>query len=139
MNKKMRLQWLVPAVCCCFAIACHFPRCTAPTNPGARVVRISDLKPTDSRLMPDYFGDKKILRGGVVVFKPGQTAHPEPRHVHETDEVFILIQGKGILPIEGVEYPVKTGDVAIVKAGEDHHLRSSVEDPLVAAWYLMAE
>ena len=29
------------------------------------------------------------------------------------------------------------GDVVIVEAGEDHHTRSSEDDPLVTAWYLM--
>jgi mannose-6-phosphate isomerase-like protein (cupin superfamily) len=54
------------------------------------------------------------------------------------EEVFIFIQGTGVIPIDGVDYPVKTGDVVIVEAGEDHHTRSSTEDPLVAAWYLMS-
>jgi len=49
--------------------------------------------------------------------------------------VFIAV----VLPIDGVDYPVQAGDVVIVYAGEDHHTRSSVEDPLVAAWYLMAK
>jgi mannose-6-phosphate isomerase-like protein (cupin superfamily) len=99
---------------------------------------ISELKYTDSLLMPDYLDDKKISHGGVYVFKPGETAHPEARHVHDTDEVFIFIQGKGVIPIDGVDYSVQTGDVVIVEAGEDHHTRGSVDDPLVAAWYVMA-
>ena len=99
---------------------------------------INDLKFTGSFLMPDYLGEKKISHGGVYVFKPGETAHPEARHVHDTDEVFIFVQGKGVLPIDGVDYPVQTGDVVIVEAGEDHHTRSSVDDPLVSAWYVMA-
>ena len=98
---------------------------------------LSDLKYTDSRLLPEALDDKTIDHGGVYVFKPGEIAHPEPRHVHDTEEVFIFIQGKGVIPIDGVDYPVQTGDVVIVEAGEDHHTRSSVEDPLVAAWYLM--
>lgn len=101
-------------------------------------LRIEDLRPTDSRLMPEWLGDKTISHGGVYVFKPGEIAHPEPRHVHEdADEVFIFIQGQGVVPVDGVEYPVRTGDVVIVEAGEDHHTRSSEDDPLVAAWYLM--
>lgn len=99
---------------------------------------VSDIKYTGSRLLPDYLGDKKISHGGVYVFKPGETAHPEARHVHDTDEVFIFIQGRGVIPIDGVDYPVQTGDIVIVEAGEDHHTRSSVDDPLVAAWYVMA-
>lgn len=101
-------------------------------------LRIEDLNPTDSRLFPELLGDKAISHGGIYVFKPGETAHPEPRHVHEdADEVFIFVQGQGVLPIDGIDYPVCTGDVILVEAGEDHHARSSVDDPLVAAWYLM--
>ena len=102
-------------------------------------MRITDLTPSASRLMPAELGNAAISHGGVYVFKPGETAHPEPVHVHTTAEVFIFVQGKGILPIDGVDYPVQAGDVVIVEAGEDHHTRSSIEDPLVAAWYVMAE
>jgi len=98
---------------------------------------ISDLHFTDSRLIPDCLGEKKIAGGGLYVFKPGETAHPEPKHVHDVAEVFIFIEGQGTVPIDGKDYPVKTGDVVIVEPGEDHHTRSSHDDPLVAVWYLM--
>ena len=98
---------------------------------------ITELKHNDSRLIPDLLGSKKIAGGGIYVFKPGETAHPEARHVHDVDEVFIFVQGKGVIPIDGKDHPVKTGDVIIVEAGEDHHTRSSKDDPLVAAWYVM--
>lgn len=99
---------------------------------------LSDLRYTKSRLLPDLLDDAAIASGGLYVFKPGEVAHPEPRHVHDVDEVFIFVQGQGVIPIDGIEYPVRTGDVVIVEAGEDHHTRSSVDDPLVAAWYLMS-
>jgi quercetin dioxygenase-like cupin family protein len=98
---------------------------------------LAGIQPSISHLLPDLLGDARITGGGIYVFKPGETAHPEARHVHDVDEVFIFIQGQGILPIDGVEYPIQTGDVFVVEAGEDHHTRSSVDDPLVAAWYLM--
>ena len=88
-------------------------------------------------ILPDILGEARISSGGVYVFKPGETAHPEAVHVHDVEEVFIFLQGCGVLPIDGKDHPVKAGDVVIVEAGEDHHTRSSVEDPLVAAWYLM--
>lgn len=100
-------------------------------------MRLSDVQYTDSRLLPEQLGKCKIAGGGVYVFKPGETAHPEARHVHDVAEVFVFIQGRGVIPIDGVDYTVQTGDVVIVEAGEDHHTRSSVEDPLVSAWYLM--
>jgi mannose-6-phosphate isomerase-like protein (cupin superfamily) len=99
---------------------------------------VAELRFSDSRLMPDLLGAAAIARGGLYIFKPGEIAHPEPRHVHDTAEVFIFVQGQGVIPIDGVEHPVRTGDVVLVEAGEDHHTRSSVEDPLVAAWYVMA-
>ncbi len=98
---------------------------------------IADLRPDGSYLLPDHLGEAKAVKGGVYVFEPGETAHPEPVHVHDVDEVFIFVQGKGVLPIDGVEHPIQAGDVFIVEAGEDHHTRSSVEEPLVSAWYLM--
>jgi mannose-6-phosphate isomerase-like protein (cupin superfamily) len=98
---------------------------------------IAALACSESRLMPYLLGDRRIAGGGIYCFKPGETAHPEPRHVHDVDEVFIFLQGRGVLPVDGVEHPVKTGDIVIVEAGEDHHTRGSESDPLVAAWYLM--
>ena len=101
--------------------------------------RLSDLAPSPTRLMPEMLGGRRITGGGLTLFKPGETAHPEPVHVHESDEVFIFLEGKGVLPIDGVEYPIEAGDVVIVEAGEDHHTRSSIEEPLVACWYLVEE
>jgi len=98
---------------------------------------LSDLQYTSSRLLPDVLHEARIASGGLYVFKPGEIAHPEPRHVHDVDEVFLFVQGKGVIPVDGVEYPVQTGDVVIVEAGEDHHTRSSEDDPLVAAWWVM--
>jgi mannose-6-phosphate isomerase-like protein (cupin superfamily) len=102
-------------------------------------LKVIDLMPGDSRLLPDFLGDATVKGGGVYVFQPGETAHPEARHVHDVNEVFIFVQGKGVIPIDGIEYPVQAGDVVIVEAGEDHHTRSSVDDPLVSAWYLMSK
>jgi mannose-6-phosphate isomerase-like protein (cupin superfamily) len=100
-------------------------------------LRIDTLSPSSSCLLPDALGDAKVASGGIYVFKPGETAHPETRHVHDVDEVFVFIQGRGVIPIDGVDHPVQTGDVVIVEAGEDHHTRSSEKDPLVAAWWVM--
>ena len=98
---------------------------------------VADLRPAGAYLLPNLLGKAGVAHGGVHVSKPGETAHPEPRHVHDVDEVFIFLQGRGVIPIDGVDYPVQAGDVVIVEAGEDHHTRSSVDEPLVAAWYVM--
>lgn len=97
--------------------------------------RLNTLPLSSTRLLPDLIGERTITHGGVYVFKPGEMAHPEP-HVHEVDELFIFVQGSGVLPIDGVDHLIETGDVVLVEAGEDHHTTSSVENPLVAVWYL---
>ena len=102
-----------------------------------KYMTIKDINTDGKHLMPEILGDAKITGGGIYVFKPGETAHPEPVHVHDVDEVFIFLQGSGVIPIDGIDYPVKAGDVILVAAGEGHHTRSSEEAPLVAAWYLM--
>ena len=104
-----------------------------------KFLKIHELEPSTSRLMPEIQGDATIDHGGVYIFEPGETAHPEARHVHDTDEVFIFVQGRGVIPIDGTDYPVETGDVVVVEAGEDHHTRSSEDDPLVAVWYVMSK
>jgi mannose-6-phosphate isomerase-like protein (cupin superfamily) len=98
---------------------------------------VADLHPQGSFLLPELLGEARVAGGGVYVFRPGETAHPEARHVHDVAEVFIFVQGSGVLPIDGVEHAVRAGDVFIVEAGEDHHTRGSLDDPLVAAWYVM--
>ena len=50
---------------------------------------LEDLHPDGSRLLPELLGEARIAHGGVYVFKPGETAHPEPRHVHDVDEVLV--------------------------------------------------
>ena len=102
-------------------------------------LRISDLRPSESHLMPDLFGGRGVDHGGIHVFQPGEIAHPEPIHIHDSEEVFVILQGQGIIPIDGVEHAVRTGDVVIVDPGEDHHTRSSMDDPLVTAWYMVAK
>jgi quercetin dioxygenase-like cupin family protein len=102
-------------------------------------LNIRDLQPGNGRLLPSLFGAAGIGQGGFHPFQPGEVAHPEPVHIHDVPEVFIVLQGKGILPIDGTDHPIQAGDVIVVEPGEDHHTRSSTDDPLVVAWYLIAD
>ena len=68
-------------------------------------MRVNEISPNGGFLMPGVLGEARVAGGGLYVFKPGETAHPEPRHVHDVDEVFIFVQGSGVLPIDGIEGP----------------------------------
>jgi mannose-6-phosphate isomerase-like protein (cupin superfamily) len=97
---------------------------------------IDKLKCSETRILAEYFGSMPMTECGMKRFKPGEKAH-ETAHTHHVNEVLIFLQGKGEVPIDGKVYPLKTGDVVIIEPGEDHRTQSSVEDPLVCAWFLM--
>jgi mannose-6-phosphate isomerase-like protein (cupin superfamily) len=56
------------------------------------------------------------------------------RHIHDDAEVFVILQGKAMMELNGVLHPMVTGDVFIVEPGEDHHLISDADDPCVNLW-----
>ena len=49
-------------------------------------------------------------------------ASPEPdtQQPHEDDEVYVVIEGRGTLEVEGNSFPVTEGDALFVEAGADH-------------------
>ncbi len=49
-------------------------------------------------------------------------------------EVFINVQGRGKLEIEGREYDFNVGDVFLIEPGESHHLTADEEFPVVNLW-----
>ena len=81
-----------------------------------------------------------FLRGGLSFKKPGVRTHTADgpdgadRHAHEDAEVFVILQGRAVMELDGERYPLRAGDVFVVEAGEDHHLVSDAEDPCVNLW-----
>ena len=80
-------------------------------------VAVSELKvDAGSTMFGDLVSSGKVVRGGLHVSKPGEVAHADQeRHVHEIEEVFIVLQGKGRLPLDDEVYDVKKGDVIIIE------------------------
>ena len=83
----------------------------------------------------------KYLCEGILSYKPpGLRTHTDDGpggrdwHVHEDHEVFIILQGKATMELDGEMHPMVTGDVFIVEPGEDHHLISDMEDPCINLW-----
>ena len=86
-----------------------------------------------------------LSQGGLSFKKPGEKTHDigctcqscngKGRHAHEDDyEVFIILQGKGIIKINGVNHALVAGDVVVCDPGEDHHLIADENDPCVNLW-----
>jgi mannose-6-phosphate isomerase-like protein (cupin superfamily) len=100
-----------------------------------RKLNLDDLSrgadgPVLSAAVPGYV----VERGGVSRYLAGQRTHPEGRHVHDVPEVFTILQGSGVIEIDGASSPFQAGDVLVVDPGEDHHLLSTGALPLVSMW-----
>jgi mannose-6-phosphate isomerase-like protein (cupin superfamily) len=77
-------------------------------------------------------------RGGVSRYEAGARTHPEGYHIHEVPEMFLILQGSGVIEIDGAGTPFAAGDVFVVDPGEDHHLISQGGLPLVSMWLHLA-
>jgi mannose-6-phosphate isomerase-like protein (cupin superfamily) len=45
---------------------------------------------------------------------------PDRQQPHDWDEVYIVLEGRGVLEVEGERIPVEEGRAIYVKAGADH-------------------
>jgi len=49
---------------------------------------------------------------------------PDRQQPHEDDEVYVVLEGSGVLEVEGEQVPVKEGSAIFVEAGADHGFRA---------------
>jgi mannose-6-phosphate isomerase-like protein (cupin superfamily) len=75
--------------------------------------------------------DKLVAAGGgyeVVHESPGLelgvyvlvAPEPDRQQPHADDEVYVVIEGSGVLEVEDESVPVSEGDAVFVEAGADH-------------------
>lgn len=77
----------------------------------------------------------RLYKGGVSFHRPGLITHDEQRpHVETDEEAFVILQGEGMLELNGEMIPARAGDVFVIEPGEDHHLHSSDHNPFVNLW-----
>jgi mannose-6-phosphate isomerase-like protein (cupin superfamily) len=61
-------------------------------------------------------GSPGLELGVYVLVAP----EPDRQQPHEDDEVYVVLEGTGVLTVEGTDVPVKEGDAVFVEAGADH-------------------
>ena len=47
---------------------------------------------------------------------------PDRQQPHEDDEIYLVLEGTGVLEVEGESVPVEEGTTVFVEAGADHRL-----------------
>jgi quercetin dioxygenase-like cupin family protein len=85
---------------------------------------------------------KVMLRGGELPhltnfaqakFAPGQVA---PAHSHgDMCEVFFVSQGRGLIRIQGIDYPLETGVCIAVEPGEVHEVINNSSQDLILTYF----
>jgi mannose-6-phosphate isomerase-like protein (cupin superfamily) len=78
------------------------------------------LRDIAARLEPggyEVFFDTPSLELGVYVLA---APDPDDQEPHDRDEVYVVLEGEGVLTVEGKEQRLGPGDAAFVAAGDDH-------------------
>ncbi len=103
-----------------------------------RKVSFADLTLGGTGPVVSPAGPGLVDRGGFRRYdEPGFRTHDESAgpHVHTTPEIFCIFQGTGSVEIDGALVDrFQAGDVVIIDPGEDHHLISDGDVPLVFTW-----
>src|SRR5436853_3775623 len=80
-----------------------------------------DIQGAKSRLLEaggyEIVHESPGLELGVYVLVAPE---PDRQQPHADDEVYIVLEGSGVLDVEGTAVPVKEGDAVFVEAGADH-------------------
>jgi mannose-6-phosphate isomerase-like protein (cupin superfamily) len=78
---------------------------------------------TVRRRLEETGGGYEVVHGspgleiGVYVLVAPEPDHQQP---HEDDEVYVVLEGRGVLTIEGESIDITEGKAAFVPAGADH-------------------
>jgi mannose-6-phosphate isomerase-like protein (cupin superfamily) len=82
---------------------------------------------------------KYIVHGGLSFHPVGWRTHPEGEHVHDNAEVFVIMQGRGEIEIDGRREPLRAGEVLVIEPGEEHHIVGDPQYPIVNLWFHCAD
>ena len=114
----------------------------APGRPGApaqpAILRPADLPAIDRGggnktipLVSPRVGSQQMLNG-ITVIAPGKAIG---LHAHNCEESVIVLEGQGVVELDGVDHPVGTFDTTWVPAGVPHRFKNTSDaQPLRIFW-----
>ena len=80
------------------------------------------------------FLNRRVVSCGHVSFPAHCVAHEGEKHMHEHDEVFVVLTGAISVPGIGA---ARAGDWILVKAGEEHHLTNHTDLPCTVIFLIL--
>ncbi len=80
-------------------------------------------------------GISPIIENEEVSFHIALVEKTIKKHYHkERDEIYYIVEGKGVLMVNEEKREVKTGDVILIPKGSTHTLTNTGEKPLILAF-----
>jgi mannose-6-phosphate isomerase-like protein (cupin superfamily) len=80
-----------------------------------------------------FSGDRtptRALTCGIAELPPPRAGEPSGLHSHEPAELYYILEGAGVLTIDGVDHPVSAGSAAFIPGNAVHGLRNTGTTPL---------
>jgi mannose-6-phosphate isomerase-like protein (cupin superfamily) len=87
-----------------------------PSSDAFCITRIADRLAAGSGGYEIVHSTPGIELGVYVLVAP----EPDRQQPHEWDEVYVVLEGRGVLEVEGEQIPVEEGRAIYVKAGAEH-------------------
>jgi mannose-6-phosphate isomerase-like protein (cupin superfamily) len=104
------------------------------SNPDrTRVVHFAEARAA----IPGPAGERATTlfqRGTLEVKLSAQPLRPNPRATHAQDEIYVIVEGRGVLVHDGRREPFEAGDCIFVAAGTEHHFEDFSDS--LAAWVI---
>ncbi len=72
----------------------------------------------------------KQLTLNYAVFEPGQ-AFAQHVHTLPTEDVIIMLAGRGVIRVEGEDFPIEAGDAIWIEAGVEHGTINTGDEQMV--------
>ena len=90
---------------------------------GRDVAHSFAIREVQQRLAAGSGGYEIVHRSPGLELGVYVLAAPEPdtQQPHADDEVYVVLEGRGTLEVEGQSFPVADGDALFVEAGAEHH------------------
>jgi quercetin dioxygenase-like cupin family protein len=109
-----------------------------PFDPRPVILRPMELQPHDRGggvrtipLVTRSVGATGFING-ITIFDPGTAV---PLHAHNCAESIMIIEGRAVAEIDGVEYEVGTHEVTFLPANVSHRFRNaSSTEPMRMLW-----
>src|SRR5436190_17953936 len=104
------------------ASASRLPELAAPVRLGSRVHPLIDIAEVKKRLAAGAGGYEVVHRSAGLELGVYVLVGPEPdkQQPHEDDEVYVVLEGSGMLEVEQEKVELREGHAVFVPAGAEH-------------------